>query len=52
MSTKLILKWDGGPKYIKIENWGTKKLDFKIGGPKLNLSENMVTKSAFKSYIY
>jgi hypothetical protein len=32
MSTKLILKWDGGSKLIKIENRGIKKLDFKIGG--------------------
>jgi hypothetical protein len=40
MSVKLILKWDGGPKFIKIENWGTKKLDFKIGRPKLQKMEN------------
>jgi hypothetical protein len=40
MSVKLILKWDGGPKFIKIENWGTKKLDFKIGGPKFHFLKN------------
>jgi hypothetical protein len=40
MSTKLILKWDGGSKLIKIENRGTKKLNFKIGGSKLHFLKN------------
>jgi hypothetical protein len=48
MSTKLILKWNGGSKLIKIENRGTKKLDFKIGRLKLHFFENGGTKSTFK----
>jgi hypothetical protein len=42
----------GLKKYVDFQNSGTKKLSFKIGGPKVQKYQNRGTKSAFKPTIF